>query len=246
MPIEARSKSQTEASLGAGLEVQDLHVRYGRVHALRGVSLNVAPGEIVAVLGANGAGKSSLLKTLIGLQTAAGGRVSYGGADITGWAPSRRLRSNLVLVPEGRRIVTSLTVHENLLMGAFTRLDRRAVATELLESSGTARPCRRGAVRGRAADARDRSRFACRASPDDARRTVTGLESAAHQRGFCAFARSSSRTRARAAFGRTEYLQSTRTSGSSLRPRAWSDRHGRRAGTAACRPVAARRLSRRR
>jgi branched-chain amino acid transport system ATP-binding protein len=131
MPIEAQTESHTEASLGAGLEVQDLHVRYGRVHALRGVSLNVAPGEIVAVLGANGAGKSSLLKTLIGLQPAAGGRVSYGGADITGWAPSRRLRSNLVLVPEGRRIITSLTVHENLLMGAFTRPDRRAVATEI-------------------------------------------------------------------------------------------------------------------
>src|SRR5271165_3363749 len=72
MSVEARGKGNTEASPEAGLEVQDLHVRYGRVHALRGVSLNVAPGEIVAVLGANGAGKSSLLKTLIGLQTAAG------------------------------------------------------------------------------------------------------------------------------------------------------------------------------
>jgi branched-chain amino acid transport system ATP-binding protein len=106
-------------------------VRYGRVHALRGVSLNVKPGEIVAVLGANGAGKSSLLNTLIGLQPATGGRVSYGGADITGWLPSRRIRSHLVLVPEGRRIVTSLTVHENLMMGAFTRPDRHAATTEI-------------------------------------------------------------------------------------------------------------------
>jgi branched-chain amino acid transport system ATP-binding protein len=106
-------------------------VRYGRVHAVRGVTLSVAPGEIVAVLGANGAGKSSLLNTLIGLQHAAGGHLNYGGADITNWPPSRRIRSHLVLVPEGRRIVTSLTVHENLLMGAFTRSDRRAVATEI-------------------------------------------------------------------------------------------------------------------
>jgi len=131
MSIEASTETPTEALPEAGLEVHDLHVRYGRVHALRGVSLNVKPGEIVAVLGANGAGKSSLLNTLIGLQPAAGGRVSYGGADITGWPPSRRIRSHLVLVPEGRRIVTSLTVHENLMMGAFTRPDRHAATTEI-------------------------------------------------------------------------------------------------------------------
>jgi len=113
------------------LDVDDLHVRYGRVHAVRGVSLTVAPGEIVAVLGANGAGKSSLLKALIGLQPAAGGRVTYGDVDITSWPPSRRIRRHLVLVPEGRRIVTSLTVHENLLMGGFTRPDQRSVAAEI-------------------------------------------------------------------------------------------------------------------
>jgi branched-chain amino acid transport system ATP-binding protein len=123
MPI----KAPTEASL----EISDLHVRYGRVHAVRGISLTVAPGEIVAVLGANGAGKSSLLKTLIGLQPAAGGRVSYGGADITLWPTSRRIRSHLVLVPEGRRIVNGLTVHENLLMGAYARSDQRTVASEI-------------------------------------------------------------------------------------------------------------------
>ena len=131
MSTKASTNAPIDASLEAGLEVHDLHVRYGRVHALRGVSLNVAPGEIVAVLGANGAGKSSLLNTLIGLQPAAGGRVNYGGADITAWPPSRRIRSHLVLVPEGRRIVTSLTVHENLMMGAFTRPDRHAAATEI-------------------------------------------------------------------------------------------------------------------
>jgi branched-chain amino acid transport system ATP-binding protein len=113
------------------LELCDIHVRYGRVHALRGVSLTVEPGEIVAVLGANGAGKSSLLKAVIGLEPTSGGRIELDGADITSWPPSRRVRHNLVLVPEGRRIIVSLTVHENLLMGAFPRSDTRAVEAEI-------------------------------------------------------------------------------------------------------------------
>jgi branched-chain amino acid transport system ATP-binding protein len=131
MPVDAPALSPAELPARAHFEVHELHVRYGRVHAVRGVSLTVAPGEIVAVLGANGAGKSSLLKTLIGLQPSAGGRVTYGGADTTFWPPSRRIRSGLVLVPEGRRIVTSLTVHENLLMGAFARPDQHAIAAEI-------------------------------------------------------------------------------------------------------------------
>ena len=115
------------------LDVRDLHVRYGRVHAVRGVSLTIEGGEVVAVLGANGAGKSSLLKALMGLEPAAEGTVTLDGADITHWSPSRRVRGHLVLVPEGRRIVTSLTVHENLLMGAFARHDMRAVNAEISE-----------------------------------------------------------------------------------------------------------------
>jgi branched-chain amino acid transport system ATP-binding protein len=113
------------------LELRDVHVRYGRVHALRGVSLAVEPGEIVAVLGANGAGKSSLLKAVIGLEPTSGGRIELDGTDITSWPPSRRVRNNLLLVPEGRRIIVSLTVHENLLMGAFPRSDTRAVEVEI-------------------------------------------------------------------------------------------------------------------
>jgi branched-chain amino acid transport system ATP-binding protein len=115
------------------LEVQDLHVRYGRVHAVRGMSLMVETGEIVAVLGANGAGKSSLLKALMGLEPVFGGRVVLDGEDVTHWPPSRRLRQRLVLVPEGRRIVTSLTVRENLLMGAFARNDMRTIEAEMSE-----------------------------------------------------------------------------------------------------------------
>jgi branched-chain amino acid transport system ATP-binding protein len=115
------------------LEVNDLHVRYGRVHAVRGVSLAVEEGEMVAVLGANGAGKSSLLKALMGLEPAAEGRVTLDGADITRCPTSGRVRQHLALVPEGRRIVTSLTVHENLLMGAFVRKDMRAVDGEIAD-----------------------------------------------------------------------------------------------------------------
>ncbi|MGI8527659.1 MAG: ABC transporter ATP-binding protein [Pseudolabrys sp.] len=113
------------------LDVRDLRVRYGRVEALRGVSLHIDAGEVVAVLGANGAGKSSLLKALMGLQPASGGSVNLDGADITNWSPSLRMRRRLVLVPEGRRIVTGLTVHENLLMGAFIRSDAAAVDAEI-------------------------------------------------------------------------------------------------------------------
>jgi branched-chain amino acid transport system ATP-binding protein len=113
------------------LEVENLHVHYGGVHAVRGVSFRVEPGEVVAVLGANGAGKSSLLKALIGLERATSGRILLDGKDITRWPPSRRVRERLVLVPEGRRIVMNLTVHENLLMGAFTRDDIRGLDEEV-------------------------------------------------------------------------------------------------------------------
>lgn len=113
------------------LEVVGLSVRYGRVHAVRGVSLTVAEGEIVAVLGANGAGKSSLLKGIIGLVPADAGDTVFGGKSIGGLPTRERIQQGLVLVPEGRRIVTSLTVDENLLMGAYARRDAAAVRKEI-------------------------------------------------------------------------------------------------------------------
>jgi branched-chain amino acid transport system ATP-binding protein len=115
------------------LLLDDLNVRYGRVHAVRGVCLALAEGEIVAVLGANGAGKSSLLRSVLGLVRPSGGTVMLNGRDITRWPTSARVRAGLVLVPEGRRIVMSLTIHENLLMGAFNRSDSRAIAGEIAE-----------------------------------------------------------------------------------------------------------------
>ena len=105
------------------LEVSALDVRYGRNHAVKGIDLTVDEGEIVTVLGANGAGKSSLLKALAGAEKPAGGRIRLGGDDITPWSASRRVRAGMVMVPEGRQILISLTVHENLLMGAYCRRD---------------------------------------------------------------------------------------------------------------------------
>ena len=115
------------------LELHDLDVRYGRVHALRGVSMRLGEGEAVAVLGANGAGKSSLLRVILGLVRPSGGSVVFDGHNIVSEPTSARVRRGLVLVPEGRRIVMSLTVHENLLMGAYPRRDSEAVAAEIGE-----------------------------------------------------------------------------------------------------------------
>ena len=105
------------------LEVEALDVRYGRTHAVRGLSLDVKAGEVVTVLGANGAGKSTLLKSLAGAVKPAAGRVVFDGVEITTQSAPERVRRGLVLVPEGRQILVSLTVHENLLMGAYGRRD---------------------------------------------------------------------------------------------------------------------------
>src|SRR5690349_17411433 len=103
------------------LLVRDLNVSYGRIQALKGISLDVRPGEIVAVLGANGAGKSTLLKTLIGALAPIGGSVSLDGKDLLPDRPPRRFARGMAIVPEGRQILVSLTVEENLLIGAAAR-----------------------------------------------------------------------------------------------------------------------------
>ena len=105
------------------LEVSNLDVRYGRNHAVKGLNLTVAADELIVVLGANGAGKSSLLRAIQGLTPIAGGFIRFDGEDITRLSPPERLKRNLVLVAEGRQIVISLSVHENLQMGAYCRTD---------------------------------------------------------------------------------------------------------------------------
>jgi branched-chain amino acid transport system ATP-binding protein len=113
------------------LDARDLDVRYGRVHAVRSVSVHVNQGEIVAVLGANGAGKSSFLRALLGIERIAAGTIIFDGTDLTHLSATRRVQAGLVLVPEGRRIVRSLTVNENLLMGAFNRRDSAEVRRDI-------------------------------------------------------------------------------------------------------------------
>jgi branched-chain amino acid transport system ATP-binding protein len=105
------------------LEAKDLSVSYGRIKALQSMALTLDAGEIVAVLGANGAGKSSLLKALQGMAQPAGGQVLWKGQDITARSAAWRVGQGLVLVPEGRQIFVSMSVHDNLLMGAYTRRD---------------------------------------------------------------------------------------------------------------------------
>lgn len=105
------------------LEVHGLEVHYGGIRAVKGVSMRVEEGELVCLIGANGAGKSSTLRTLSGLADDARGRVSYQGHDISRQPAFERARSGLALVPEGRGVFAQLSVDENLRMGAYNRHD---------------------------------------------------------------------------------------------------------------------------
>jgi branched-chain amino acid transport system ATP-binding protein len=106
------------------LDVRDLSAGYGDVRVLWDVSLTVEPGEIVALIGSNGAGKSTLLAALSGLIPLAHGHVSFEGHELAGLPPDRIVAAGVVQVPQGRRLFGSLTVRENLLMGAYLRRDR--------------------------------------------------------------------------------------------------------------------------
>jgi branched-chain amino acid transport system ATP-binding protein len=100
------------------LEVRDLVVHHGQLRALNAISLRVFPGEVYAIIGANGAGKSTLLRTVAGLHHPTAGSVLFDGADVTRLRPERRATQGIVMVPEGRRLFESLTVEENLQVGA--------------------------------------------------------------------------------------------------------------------------------
>ena len=108
---------------GAFLEVTGLEVAYGKITALRGASLTVDRSEIVTLIGANGAGKSTTVRTLAGLNRPVAGRVVFDGKDTIGQPPEEIVRRGLILAPEGRRIFPRMSVHENLIMGAYTRRD---------------------------------------------------------------------------------------------------------------------------
>jgi branched-chain amino acid transport system ATP-binding protein len=109
------------------LAVEDLHVRYGAIHALQGVSLEVRDGEVVALIGANGAGKTTTLRAVSGLIRPAAGRVRLLGEDVTGKPAERLVGRGLAHAPEGRGIFANLTVRENLELGAYLRRDRDGI-----------------------------------------------------------------------------------------------------------------------
>ena len=115
------------------LSLANVESAYGPIKAIRGVSLKVRRGEIATVLGSNGAGKSTILKTISGVLDPTRGTVSFKGQDITARDPADIVKRGLVQVPEGREVFALLSVHDNLMMGAYTRADRDGVARDLAQ-----------------------------------------------------------------------------------------------------------------
>jgi branched-chain amino acid transport system ATP-binding protein len=113
------------------LEVENVHSYYGNIHALKGVSVNINKGEIVTLIGANGAGKSTTLKTISGLLKPRQGRIELEGEDLTRYRPHEIVAKGVVQVPEGRHVFGRLTVTENLEMGAFALNDPRQIQSNL-------------------------------------------------------------------------------------------------------------------
>lgn len=113
------------------LEVNDIHSYYGNIHALKGISLTVNQGEIVTLIGANGAGKSSTLKTISGLLRPRQGSIQFQGKNIAGVPPHTVSSFGLIQVPEGRRVFSQMSVHENLEMGAYLRNDVAEIKADI-------------------------------------------------------------------------------------------------------------------
>lgn len=113
------------------LRVEDLNVHYGGIHALRGINLDVEKGKIVSLIGANGAGKSTTLRAIMGLEKPSKGKIFYKDQEITGQPTKEIVKNSVVLVPEGRRVFTDLTVKENLILGAYLRKDQENVMKDM-------------------------------------------------------------------------------------------------------------------
>jgi branched-chain amino acid transport system ATP-binding protein len=113
------------------LELQDVHTYYGAIHALKGVSLEVREGEVVTLIGSNGAGKSTTLRSINGIVHPRQGTIRFQGEDITSTAPHDTVKMGISQSPEGRRLFPRMTVLENLEMGAFQRADRGGLAEDL-------------------------------------------------------------------------------------------------------------------
>ena len=113
------------------LEIRDLCVSYGGIRALKGISLSVEEGQIVTLIGANGAGKSTTLRAISGLQKPQSGSILYGGEELTSLPAKEIVRRGIIHVPEGRRVFPDMTVAENLKIGAFLRRDNAGIAKDL-------------------------------------------------------------------------------------------------------------------
>ena len=113
------------------LRIEDLHVYYGGIHALKGISLEVPENKIITLIGANGAGKSTTLRAICNQVPAASGKIYFEGEDITGLPTVDIVKKGITLVPEGRRIFSNLTVMENLQMGAYARKDKAGINQDL-------------------------------------------------------------------------------------------------------------------
>ena len=113
------------------LEIKDLHVSYGGIRALKGVDLTVEQGQIVTLIGANGAGKSTTLRAISGLQKPQSGSILYGGEELVGLPAKEIVRRGIIHVPEGRRVFPDMTVAENLKIGAFLRTDKGGIADDM-------------------------------------------------------------------------------------------------------------------
>ncbi len=121
----------SDASSPPLLKVEGLEVAYGGIHAVKGIDLEIRSGELVALIGANGAGKTTSLKTLCGLLRPSAGRISYVGEDISQIPAHGFAERGLVMVPEGRGVFSRLSVHENLQMGAYCRNDNDVIAADI-------------------------------------------------------------------------------------------------------------------
>ena len=113
------------------LEIRDLHVSYGGIRALKGIDLTVEEGHIVTLIGANGAGKSTTLRAISGLQKPQSGSILYGGEELVGLPAKEIVRRGIIHVPEGRRVFPDMTVAENLKIGAFLRKDKDGIASDM-------------------------------------------------------------------------------------------------------------------
>ncbi len=113
------------------LNIEDLHVYYGAIHAVKGINVKVPKGKIITLIGANGAGKTTTLSTIAGLVKARSGRIIFEGKDITNKPAHVINRMGIAMVPEGRRIFPGLTVQENLMMGAYNRKDKEGIKQDL-------------------------------------------------------------------------------------------------------------------